>query len=121
MDGGSSPSATTTVRIPEVHGALVHKVFPRTPAERSGLRENDLLLEIGGKRIHSSDDARRLIDSAKVGTDLTLLVLRGEEQITMTVQPVDLATRLREIRRERQQQLLNERLRFQELVPFRLQ
>jgi S1-C subfamily serine protease len=111
----------TVVRIPEVHGALVHKVFPRTPAERGGLRENDLVLEIAGKRIHSSDDARRLIDGAEVGTDLTLLVLRGEEQITLTVQPVDLATRLREIRRERQQQLLNERLRFQELVPFRLQ
>jgi S1-C subfamily serine protease len=118
---GPSASTTTAVRIPEVHGALVHKVFPRTPAERGGLRENDLVLEIGSKRIHSSDDARRLIDGAEVGTDLTLLVLRGEEQITLTVQPVDLATRLREIRRERQQQLLNERLRFQELVPFRLQ
>ena len=53
--------------IPEVHGALVHKVFPRTPAERGGLRENDVIVEIDGKPIRSSDDARRFIDGAGVG------------------------------------------------------
>jgi S1-C subfamily serine protease len=54
-------------QIPEVFGALVHKVFPRTPAEKGGLRENDVVLEINGKRVQSSDEARRLIDGAPVG------------------------------------------------------
>jgi S1-C subfamily serine protease len=54
-------------QIPEVFGALVHSVFPRTPAERGGLRENDVVLEINGKKIQSSDEARRLIDGAPVG------------------------------------------------------
>lgn len=106
-------------RIPEVHGALVHKVFPRTPAEKGGLRENDVVLEIAGKKVRCSDDARRLIDSADTGKDLPLTVLRDKKEICVTVQPVDLATRLKEVRRERQQQLLQERLRFQELGPFR--
>lgn len=53
--------------IPEVNGALVHKVFPRTPAEAGGLRDNDVILEIEGQKIRTSDDARRLIDSAPVG------------------------------------------------------
>jgi S1-C subfamily serine protease len=52
---------------PEVHGAVVHKVFPRTPAERGGVRENDVIVEIDGKPIRSSDDARRFIDTADVG------------------------------------------------------
>lgn len=39
--------------------------------------------------------------------------------MVLAVRPVDLATRLKEIRRERQQQLLQEKLRFQELGPFR--
>lgn len=108
-------------RVPEVYGALVHKVFPRTPAEKGGLRENDVLLEIGGKRVQSSDDARRLIDAAPMHQDLDVTLLRENRQISLTVQPVDLATRLREIRRERQQQMLNQRLRFQELGPFRFQ
>jgi S1-C subfamily serine protease len=109
-------------RIPEVHGALVHKVFPRTPAEKGGLRPNDVILKVNGKSVESSDDTRRLIDSAPVGVDLTLTVLRGEKQILMDiiVQPVDLATRLREIRQERQQQLFQEQLRSQEYGPFRI-
>jgi len=107
-------------RIPEVHGALVHKVFPRTPAEQGGLRPNDVVLQVNGKKVSSSDDTRRLIDGAPVGVDLTLTVLRGKHQLEITVQPVDLATRLREIRQERQQQLLQERLRSQEYGPFRL-
>jgi len=53
--------------------------------------------------------------------DLDVTLLRENRQISLTVQPVDLATRLREIRRERQQQMLNQRLRFQELGPFRFQ
>jgi S1-C subfamily serine protease len=52
---------------PEVYGALVHKVFPKTPAERGGVRENDVIVEIDGKPIRSSDDARRYIDTADVG------------------------------------------------------
>lgn len=111
--------ATTT--IPEVHGALVHKVFPRTPADRGGIRENDVIVEIDGMPIRSSDDARRVIDAAHVGQDLELLVLRNKKRISLTVQPVDLATRLREVRNERQQQMAQDRLRFQELGPFRFQ
>jgi S1-C subfamily serine protease len=110
------PDATT--QIPEVRGALVHKVFPSTPAERGGLRENDLVLEIAGRKVESSDDARRLIDLAPVGQELRMTVLRNTKEISVAVEPIDLATRLREIRLERQQQLSNERTR--ELGPFRL-
>jgi S1-C subfamily serine protease len=63
----SSSDSSSASRIPEVHGALVHKVFPKTPAEYGGLRENDVVTSIGGKRVQSSDDARRLIDIAPVG------------------------------------------------------
>ena len=53
--------------IPEVHGALVHKVFPRTPAEKGGLRTNDVILRVNGKNVQTSDETRRLIDIAPVG------------------------------------------------------
>lgn len=107
-------------RIPEVNGALVHKVFAQTPAEKGGLHTYDIVLQVNGKRVYSSDDARKLIDSAQIGVDLTLTVLRGRQQLDVTVQPVDLATRLKEIRRERQQQLRQERPQSQEYGTFRL-
>jgi S1-C subfamily serine protease len=105
--------------VPEVHGALVSKVFPRTPADQGGLRENDIVMNIGGERVLSSEDARRLIDSAPVGQDMKIVVLRDKKMVTLTVRPVDLATRLRDMRQERQRQMMQERLRFQELAPFR--
>jgi hypothetical protein len=48
-----------------------------------------------------------------------MTVLRDNIQISVSVQPVDLATRLREIRKEQQQQRLQYWLSFQELEPFR--
>jgi S1-C subfamily serine protease len=54
------------LKIPEVKGAIVHKVFPRTPAEKGGLRASDIILEINGERVGTSDSARRLIDQAPV-------------------------------------------------------
>ena len=106
--------------IPESHGALIHRVFPHTPAEKGGLKENDLVLEIAGHKVQSSDDARRLIDEAPVGKDLRITVLRDKQTLSIVVQPVDLAARLREIRRERQQQLLNEKqIRFHDMGPLR--
>ena len=113
--------------IPEVHGAMVHKVFPETPAEVGGLRMHDVILEIGGIKVHSSDDARRLIDKAPVGKDLIIRVLRNRQEKAVIVQPVDLAERLRQLRqeqyRQRQQEWSQqqERLRFrQELGPFHM-
>jgi S1-C subfamily serine protease len=62
----NAQGASDIPQIPEVYGALVHKVFPRTPAEKGGLRESDVVLEINGQRVQSSDEARRLIDGAPV-------------------------------------------------------
>lgn len=100
--------ASETPHIPEVHGALVYKVFPGTPAEKGGLKSNDVVTKVNGERVQSSDETRRLIDAAPVGVDLHLTVLRGSKQIKLVLQPVDLATRLREIREERASQLRQE-------------
>jgi S1-C subfamily serine protease len=67
QNNANAVTASDVPRLPEVYGALVHKVFPRTPAEKGGLRENDVVLEINGKKIQSADDARRMIDEAPVG------------------------------------------------------
>jgi len=114
-------SSDKSKQVPEVRGALVTRVFHRSPADLGKIQENDVVVEIGGNKVKSADDARRLIDRASVGEDLSVTVLRDNSvRVTLTVQPVDLATRLREVKRERQRQLLQERFRLQELAPFRL-
>ena len=105
--------------IPEVDGALVTKVFPKTPAECGGLRANDVILAIDTGKVKSADDARRLIDAAAVNKDVSITVLRSQKQVTLVVKPVDLAARLREMRKEKQREIMQDRLRYQELGPFR--
>ena len=105
-------------KVPEVYGAIIHKVFPRTPAEQGGLREHDVILQIGEETVKSAEDARRLIDLANVGETIPMKVLRGSRTVQVSVKPVDLARRLRDMRKERQQQLQQDRLRFQELEPL---
>jgi serine protease Do len=107
-----------STHIPEVYGALVTKVWPGTPAEGGGLRENDVIMEIGTKNVKSADDANRLIDAAPVNKDVSITVLRSQKQVTLIVKPGDLAARLREMRKERQQQMMQDKLRYQELGPF---
>jgi S1-C subfamily serine protease len=114
----SSGSQAQQASIPEVYGVIVHRVFPKTPAKSGGLRENDIILQIGDQKVKSAEDARRLIDLAFVGKEMPITVLRGKRHVVLTVQPVDLATQLKVMRPERQQQMQQDRFRFQELGPF---
>lgn len=113
----TNPNQPTT--IPEVYGAIVFKVYPKTPAEQGGLRENDIILDIGSQKVLSADDARKLIDLAPVGENTPITVMRNGNVKVLNVKPVDLSSRLKEIRREKQQRQQAERQRFQELGPFR--
>jgi serine protease Do len=115
----SSSSTTNSANIPEVYGAIIFKVYPRTPSEQGGLKENDIILDIGGKMVKSADDARKLIDLAPVGEYVPITIMRNGSVKIVNVKPVDLSTRLKEIRSEKQKQIQQEKLRFQELGPFR--
>ncbi|KAG7345817.1 HtrA2 peptidase [Nitzschia inconspicua] len=106
-------------KIPEVYGAIVFKVYPKTPAEQGGLKENDVILDIGGRKVKSADDARKLIDLAPVGENTPITVMRNGNVKVLNVKPVDLSSRLKEIRLEKQRRQQAERQRFQELGPFR--
>ena len=119
MEWARQNNAEGSPAIPEVYGAIIHKVFSRTPAENGGLRENDIIMEIGRQNVRSAEDARRLIDLAPVGKEMPVTVLRGQRRVVLTVRPVDLAVRLRQMRRERQQQIQQDQQRFQELSTLR--
>jgi serine protease Do len=105
--------------LPEVYGAAITTVYSKTPAAIGGLKENDVILEIGSDRVRSADDARSLIDSSPVGKDLPITVMRGQRRVVLNVRLVDLAASLREKRAHQMKQLKQDTERFQELGPFR--
>lgn len=105
-------------KIPEVHGALVSTVFPDSPAYSGGLQMHDVIIDIGGVKITSSEDASRCVDKAPVGKDLIVTAIRDGSPINVRIRPVDLATRLKAMRADRQRQKRRPRKLLEELLPL---
>lgn len=68
-----------------VTGALVTRVLPGTPAEKSGLQRGDVLLSFDGKPIRSVKELQLLVASSPLGEDLPVEVLREGSRLTLNV------------------------------------
>lgn len=74
------------LRLKPGEGVLVERVFKNSPAERAGLRPNDVLVTFGGRLIGGLDRFGQLIRDAGVGTAVTLEVIRGGERIELVAE-----------------------------------
>jgi S1-C subfamily serine protease len=62
-------------------GLLVADVLEGSPALKAGLKKNDILLKIDGKPVKGEDVLAKFIQTAKIGQETTLTILRkGKEQ-----------------------------------------
>ncbi len=84
-------AATLGLRIGE--GAAVVEVAPGAPAERAGLRRNDLVLALNARRVRSSSDLRNQIGLVPVGEEVELKVRRGGQDLVLRarVAPIQMA------------------------------
>lgn len=76
------------------YGALVLRgekltdlaVIPNSPADKVGIVENDIILEVDGKKITAENDLASLIRKKKVGDNLNLKIWsKGKEKIVSVV------------------------------------
>jgi len=65
-------------------GVEVKLVDPNSPAARTGLRENDVILEVNGKPVDGIDQFQNLIGDAGPGVKLNLTVWRNGAKQTLT-------------------------------------
>ncbi len=68
---------------------LVTDVAPRSPAERAGLRQRDIILAFGGADVQGVDDLQRLLSHEVVNRKTEITVLRGGVQGTRSVTPTE--------------------------------
>jgi serine protease Do len=73
------------VGLPERDGLLVRVVEDGGPADRAGLRTGDLVTEAGGRPVTDADQLHEVLDQVGEDQNLTLRVVRGTEELTMTV------------------------------------
>ena len=71
-------------------GAGVESVAPNSPAERAGVKPQDIIVGFGDTPVHSNDDLLNMLDESAIGRDSTLKVLRGGRELTLRVRPQEL-------------------------------
>ncbi|KKU98993.1 MAG: Protease Do [Candidatus Jorgensenbacteria bacterium GW2011_GWC1_48_8] len=77
--------------LPVQDGALIQRiengpgVVPNSPAEKAGLKTDDIILEIDGRKIDKDTTLGSLIGRYSIGDIITLKVLRGKDTITVKI------------------------------------
>lgn len=73
-------------------GIEIVEVMPNSPADRAGLRSEDLILELAGERVSGMDDLQRLADGGMIERSLPLVVYRNGALVSLEVTPSELKT-----------------------------
>jgi serine protease Do len=71
----------------EPKGVLIRSVVPGEPADKGGVKANDVILAAGDTALENPRDLQRVVSTAPVGTRLKLKLLREgrEQQVEVTV------------------------------------
>ncbi|MBI3636849.1 MAG: trypsin-like peptidase domain-containing protein [Candidatus Rokubacteria bacterium] len=65
------------LKLSEAHGVLIRSVMPGEPADRAGVKANDVILALDGTRLEGPRDLQRVVASTPVGKRVRALVMRG--------------------------------------------
>jgi serine protease Do len=76
-----TPEMAIRMGLSRPQGALVKTIVPNTPATRSGLQENDVVLEFDGYRIEDDEHLIKIVGFTDVDKEVSVLVFRqGKSQ-----------------------------------------
>jgi S1-C subfamily serine protease len=79
------------VRVGRSAGVEIIEVSAGSPAQRAGLRAEDLIVELDGQAIERVDDIQRAMSREAIGRPMPIRVLRGDRWLDLEVSPVELA------------------------------
>mgnify|MGYP001150317964 CR=1 FL=1 len=72
-------------RIDVEHGAIVTRIYRRSPAERAGIEPADVIVAVNGKAIYHANDLLVEILDGRLGQKFKLDIIRGGEKISKTL------------------------------------
>jgi len=79
--------------LPVESGVLVVSIEKKSPAQRAGLSEGDIVIAFDGKPVAGIDDLHRILTGEKVGVHMTLTILRRSEKLEIDIIPEESRTR----------------------------
>jgi serine protease Do len=93
--GDLNPALARQFKVPDVSGVLVNQVEPGSPAEKSGLKQGDVIRTLNDRNVDGSDRFRALVAGSSPGAEITLGILRDGKpetrKLTLAEQPASMA------------------------------
>ncbi|HLY47636.1 MAG TPA: trypsin-like peptidase domain-containing protein [Solirubrobacteraceae bacterium] len=89
--GGPRPlPPQARVRLGRAAALEVVEVADGSPAQRAGLRAEDLIVELGGRAVERADDVQQLMNEAAIDRPLPVRALRGDRWLKLEIYPQEL-------------------------------
>jgi len=73
------------LKLTEPKGVLVRSVMPGEPADKGGMRADDVILGIDGTRLETTRDLQRVVSSTPVGKKVRVVLLREGRETELEV------------------------------------
>ena len=73
------------LKLREARGVLVRSVLPGDPADKGGVRTNDVIVGIDGARLESPRDLQRVVSSTPVGKRVRVVLVREGQETEVEV------------------------------------
>ena len=72
---------------PDIVGVLLGGVAKNGPASKGGVKGGDIIVELAGKKIENIYDYTYAIEALKIGQEVTMVVKRGAEKVSLKLIP----------------------------------
>ena len=70
---------------PDIQGVKLSGVSKNSPAELAGLKQDDVIVELAGKKIHDIYDYTFVLGGLRVGEPVALIILRDRTRVALTI------------------------------------
>ena len=71
-------------------GAIIKYLMPNSPAEKGGLKVNDLIISINNEKISTPSDVVQKINKNNLSSTLKVRILRKNKESTKYIKPIDI-------------------------------
>ena len=89
-----TPDQTRALGLPQPYGIILTTVQPDSPADRAGLRPNDVITHVNGEPVLVWQDALRSIAAMRPGSTVTLAGSRGGRSFKVEAEVTERPSRL---------------------------
>lgn len=80
-----SKEIAESVGLEKASGALVAKVFDKSPAKKAGIERGDIILKFNGKDVKSSHYLPRIVGETEIGKEVPVVIWRNEKKISKKI------------------------------------